>query len=143
MTCPRCHFDFDNARSVCPECGVRLLRSISGVIKTSAVMIAAGRRSGFYRSVQEVPEPLRTQLMETTGSRNSGTILIADRAGKEQLTLGLARREAARADASGQPSAELQGNPAGRLRTSWLAWSGLVLVLILAAVISVLFGLRW
>src|SRR5580658_1076828 len=96
MTCPRCHSEFETADSVCPECGVRLLRNVSGVMKTSAVMIAAQGERGFYRSVQDVPEPLRTQLIETTTSSNSGIIVIADRAGKEQLTQVMARREASR-----------------------------------------------
>jgi hypothetical protein len=62
-------------------------------MKTSAVMIAAAGERGFYRSVQEVPEPLRTQLIRTTSSANSGTIVIADRAGKEQITQIAGRRE--------------------------------------------------
>src|ERR1022692_4277275 len=94
MTCPRCQSEFAEADSVCPECGIRLLRNVSGVMKTSAVMISARGEQGFYRSVQDVPEPLRTQLLETTTSSNSGVIVIADRAGKEQLTQVLARREA-------------------------------------------------
>src|ERR1700685_3989165 len=96
MTCPRCHSEFETSDSVCPECGVRLLRNISGVMKTSAVMIAAQGERGFYRSVRDVPEPLRTQLIETTTSPNSGIIVIADRAGKAQLTQVMARREASR-----------------------------------------------
>src|SRR6202163_1287175 len=100
MTCPKCHFEFDSAAALCPQCGIRLLRNVSGVMKTSAVMIAAGAERGFYRSVQDVPEPLRTQLLEITTSSNSGTIVIADRAGKEQLTQVLARRESTGAAAA-------------------------------------------
>src|SRR6202034_4618564 len=85
------------------ECGVRLLHNISGVMKTSAVMISARGERGFYRSVQDVPEPLRTQLIETTTSSNSGIIVIADRAGKEQLTQVMARREASRDAAEAAP----------------------------------------
>src|SRR4030081_3133673 len=96
MTCPKCHFEFENPGSACPQCGVRLLRNVSGVMKTSTVMIAVGAGHGFYRSVQDVPEPLRTQLLEITASPNSGTIVIADRAGKEQLTQVMARRELSR-----------------------------------------------
>jgi hypothetical protein len=116
-------------------------------------MIAARGEQGFYHSVQDVPEPLRTQLIETTGSPNAGTIVIADRAGKEQITQVMARREA-RANASGAAASTATASvPARRrglhhvgmayLRKNWLAWAGFVLVLALAGVVSVLFGLRW
>jgi hypothetical protein len=59
-------------------------------------MISADGEDSFYHSVQEVPERLRKQLIESTAGDNSGTIVIADRAGKEQLTQALARRESAR-----------------------------------------------
>jgi hypothetical protein len=96
MTCPRCYAECKPDAGVCPECGVKLTRNVSGVMKTSAVMIAAGDEHGFYHSVQDVPEPLRTQLIEVTNSANAGTIVIADRAGKEQLTRVIARRDSAR-----------------------------------------------
>jgi hypothetical protein len=150
MICPHCHAEFEPSPAACPQCGVRLLRSVSGIIKTSAVMIAARGEQGFYHSVQDVPEPLRTQLIETTGSPDAGTIVIADRAGKEQITQVMARREA-RANASGAAATEsvparrrgLRQLGAAYLRKNWLAWAGFVLVLALAGIVSVLFGLRW
>jgi hypothetical protein len=72
------------------------MRNISGVMKTSSVMISTGDEPTFYRSVQEVPEPLRSRLIESTHGSNSGTIVIADRAGKDQITQVIARRENAR-----------------------------------------------
>jgi len=148
MTCPKCHFEFENvAAAVCPQCGVRLLRNVSGVMKTSAVMIAAGEEHGFYRSVQEVPEPLRTQLLEITTSPNSGTIVIADRAGKEQLTQVMARRESTRDPKSeGAVQAERVQIIAARPRVprvAWLAWAGLVFVLAVCALIWAVFQLHW
>lgn len=148
MTCPRCHSEFDNTDSVCPECGVRLLRNVSGVMKTSAVMISARGERGFYRSVQDVPEPLRTQLIETTTSQNSGIIVIADRAGKEQLTQVMARREAGR---EGTEPTEYRSREAAvedsRLsaiaRLPWLAWAGFVAVLVLAAILFAVFRTDW
>ena len=148
MTCPRCHSEFDNTDPVCPECGVRLLRNVSGVMKTSAVMIAAHGERGFYRSVQDVPEPLRTQLIETTTSQNSGIIVIADRAGKEQLTQVMARREAGR---EGTQPTEYHSREAAvedsRLsaiaRLPWLAWAGFVAVLVLAAILFAVFRTDW
>lgn len=143
MTCPKCHSEFEATGGVCPECGVSLLRSISGVMKTSAVLIASGEDRGFYHSVQDVPEPLRTRLIQTTSSPNSGTIVIADRAGKEQLTQAMARREAARYEAAKSPENLRPGVLPSRIsREQWLAWIGLVLVLLLAAGASALFYLR-
>lgn len=130
----------------CPECGVNLLRNVSGIMKTSAVLIAARGERGFYNSVQDVPEPLRTQLLETTASPNSGIIVIADRAGKEQLTQAMARREAG-PDNITQTSevADVHETPAPRRipRGQWLAWVGFVLVLMLAAIVAAFFYLRW
>ncbi len=148
MTCPKCHSAFEHADGVCPECGVRLLRNISGVMKTSAVMIAARGERGFYRSVQDVPEPLRSQLIETTSSQNSGIIVIADRAGKEQLTQVMARREAreaarqAGADPDGD-AAEDSAAPGSIPQLPWLAWAGFVFVLVLAAILFAVFRTDW
>ena len=155
MTCPKCHTEIRRAEverldGVCPECGVRLVRNVSGVMKTSAVMIAARGESGFYRSVQDVPEPLRTQLIETTTSQNSGIIVIADKAGKEQLTQVMARRQAKRtAEAPAEeelPEAAVpqpqEEQPQG-LHAHRLAWAGMILVLILAAVLFFLFRADW
>jgi hypothetical protein len=126
----------------CPDCGLRLRRNVSGVMKTSAVMIASGGESAFYRSVQEVPEPLRTQLQETTTGANAGTILIADRAGKQRLTEAYARREAGAKTASAAPAPETQ--VAQRIsRAPWLKWAALFLVLAFTAIIAAIFGIRW
>jgi hypothetical protein len=146
MICPRCHSEFDNVEGACPACGVQLLRNISGVMKTSAVMIAARGENGFYRSVQEVPEPLRTQLMETTNSQNSGIIVIADRAGKEQLTQVMARRDArvGNSEKSAMDD-DIGDSQESRSITSlpWLAWIGFVMVLILSAIFFAAFEIRW
>lgn len=154
MICPRCHSELrrpevESSDGMCPECGVRLLRSVSGVMKTSAVMIAARGENGFYRSVQDVPEPLRTQLIETTTSPNSGIIVIADKAGKEQLTQVMARRagreerpvapERESKPAAGAVSEDM--SPAAQL--PWLAWAGFALVLILSAILVALFRADW
>jgi hypothetical protein len=130
--------------NVCPECGVSLMRNISGLMKTSAVLIAAGGEPEFYSSVKDVPEPLRTQLLETTASPNSGTIVIADRAGKEQLTQAMARREAARTSKLESVANAPEAGPSRHLlRNPLLAWAGFVLVLVLAAVIAGFFYFHW
>lgn len=134
-----------------------LLRNVSGVIKTSTVLIAEGRNCDVYRSVQEVPEPLRSKLIHTTAGGNSGTIVIADRAGKEQLTRVMARREGQAAvmpaqaipalpEETSEPAMAEEIPADGTYRVfgvSWMAWAGLLAVLTAGAVTATLFGVRW
>jgi hypothetical protein len=148
MTCPKCHSEFETEGGVCPECGIRLLRNVSGVMKTSVVMIAAQGERGFYHSVHDVPEPLRTQLLESTGSRNAGTIVIADRAGKEQLSQAMSRREskgeAGRDERPSKGEAQVAepGEARRHPRFSLAAWAGVAVVLVAAAAVAALFYLR-
>jgi hypothetical protein len=113
-------------------------------MKTSAVMIAAAGERGFYRSVQEVPEPLRTQLLEITASANSGTIVIADRAGKEQITQVIGRRQAAaRERAPAAPASPAKREwPARFLGVSWILWAGIVLLLGASGIIVGVFAIH-
>ncbi|MDP9169821.1 MAG: hypothetical protein M3N54_04330 [Acidobacteriota bacterium] len=140
MTCPRCYAEFVQGLGSCPECGVQLLRNVSGVMKTSTVMIAAGSGHEFYRSVQDVPQPLRARLLEVTNSANSGTIVIADRAGKEQLSLGTGRRET-----PGDPAVSrlsMPGHAAWFWSPRFLPWVAALLLLVAAAVIAAAFLAR-
>jgi hypothetical protein len=134
-----------------------LYHNVSGIVKTSVVMISAGDECLFYDSVQDVPEVLRKQLMESTASANSGTIVIADRAGKEQLTQVLARRDSQRErDLAVEPGIPEKSSldealvepvdvkAIGALpRLPWIAWAGFGIVLAAAAGISAFFGLHW
>lgn len=56
-----------------------------GTVKTSAILIADGRRTAVYRSVEEIPPELRRKLAETTAGSNAATVLIADRRGAQEL----------------------------------------------------------
>ena len=153
MTCPKCYAEFEPGARACPECGDRLARNISGVMKTSSVMIAAGDEQSFYRSVQDVPEPLRSKLIESTHSANSGTIVIADRAGKDQITQVIARRENARERQSARGN---QGDGVIQRHKPWhsfldasflgfelVVWAGLLLFLAAVAVIVAVFPIHW
>ncbi len=98
----------------------------------------------FYRSLQDVPEPLRRQLIETTNSENSGMIVIADRAGKEQWTEIVAHREAKQALAvQPEPLASVEEETATPARgfagLSWSAWAGVLLFLAAGAMIASVF----
>jgi hypothetical protein len=157
VTCPKCHSTIEEAHKLCPECGAGLYRNISGVIRTSAVMISADGEERFYHSVQEVPERLRKRLMDSTAGDNSGTIVIADRAGKEQLAQALARRAEARPQPSRPftdislpeppaPLPETSDEPQAQTwvaRLPWIAWVGFFAVLATAAGISAFFGMHW
>jgi hypothetical protein len=56
-----------------------------GTFQTSTVLISEGRRDLVYRSVGEVPEALRTKLLKSTNGAHSGTILIADQRGRQEI----------------------------------------------------------
>jgi hypothetical protein len=56
-----------------------------GTVKTSAIFIAADGRTKVYRTLEEVPPPLRKRLVDSTHGLNSATILIADRRGAQEL----------------------------------------------------------
>jgi len=58
-------------------------------VKTSTIFIAKGGRTRVYRSVEEVPAPLRKELEASTNGFNSATILIADRRGRAEIIRAL------------------------------------------------------
>jgi hypothetical protein len=142
MTCPRCFADLDADYASCPACGVEFVQKVSGVMKTSAVMIATAGDMGFYRSVQEVPEPLRTQLIETTTSANSGTIVIADRVGKEQISQVVGRRQIAKERESKAAAKSSRSGRRSFLGYSWVFWAGAFLILCAAGVVGAVFAIR-
>ena len=100
------------------------------------------RRERLYRSVQEVPEPLRTQLREITNGANAGTIVIADRAGKEKITSVLARRESSR-EHSAEGRQPHPGQEREFLGISWMLWMGALLLLVAACIIAAAFSIHW
>jgi hypothetical protein len=60
--------------------------------RTSTIFIATGDRTRVYRSVEDVPVPLRKKLLDCTRGMNSATILIADKRGREELVRALQGR---------------------------------------------------
>jgi len=58
-------------------------------VKTSTIFISKGGRTQVFRSVSEVPAPLRKELEDSTNSFNSATILIADRRGRAEIIKAL------------------------------------------------------
>ena len=84
MTCKRCRKAFEEEAGRCPHCGQPNPEN-SGVFQTSTVLISSGGADLVYRSVEEVPAGLRSQLMKSTNGSNSATILIADRRGRKEI----------------------------------------------------------
>ena len=98
-------------------------------LKTSTILISSDEAEGVYRSVREIPEPLRKKLLRSTSGSNARTILIADRRGQEEITRAL-RTLPERSEESAQPPVAEPGkfslaNAAGILlagATGVLAW---------------------
>lgn len=92
MTCRKCREVYDGRLyRTCPFCGTPRPRPRPAFLKTSTILISRGARSDFYRSIEEVPAPLRSQLLATTNGANSATILIADRKGREEIAKAVRR----------------------------------------------------
>jgi hypothetical protein len=121
MVCPRCRYSLEKESSGrCPNCGLSYAHTTSLVMKTSAVLIAAGGERQVYKSVSDVPPSLRRLLQESTNSVNSATILIADRRGKEEIAKALER--------VAETTPEPQLDPAARLfGLSWRNWLGVAI----------------
>ncbi len=86
MTCSRCGHRLKSGDGfTCPKCGTALVVTKSGVMKSSTILISAGETEAVYRSVKEVPAPLRRKLLKSTNGLNAATILIADRRGREEI----------------------------------------------------------
>jgi hypothetical protein len=144
VTCKRCLTEFDADEPRCPRCGEANPDS-SGVFQSSTVMISAGGARRIYRSMEEVPNRLRTRLVESTNGSNSATILIADRRGREEIAKAL-RKLPGSAQRRLRRSARAAHTPAG-----WAGWltpgrktAGLcVLALLFLLAIAIVFAHRW
>lgn len=91
MVCRKCQRKFEAGADACPHCGEPSPPISSGVMKTSTILISEGQTDSVYRSVAEVPDPIRKRLLKSTSGLNSATILIADRRGKEELAKAIRR----------------------------------------------------
>jgi hypothetical protein len=85
MTCSHCRKNFQADEAKCPHCGAERPDAGSGVFQSSTVLISAEGSETVYRSVDEVPDSLKTKLLKSTNSPNSATILIADRRGRREI----------------------------------------------------------
>ena len=88
MTCQRCQKDFPKGQLACPHCGEM---SPSGLFQTSTVLISVGGEDLVYRTVNEVPPPLRSRLLKSTNGSNARTIVITDERGRREIAKSLRR----------------------------------------------------
>ena len=84
INCRKCRKRFQEDEARCPHCGAAN-PDASGMFRTSSVLISSGGSDQVYRSVDEVPAPLRAKLLKSTNGANSATILIADRRGRKEI----------------------------------------------------------
>ena len=134
MTCPRCNNEVGSA-SRCLGCGMQFVRQVAGFIKTSAVIIATRENDGFYGSLHEVPARLRRKLEAATRSENSGTILIADQAGRERILTRSVKMEH-------EPVLSPLPAPVDNTSSQWVLWAGLGLLAAALVIIIMVWG-KW
>src|SRR5258708_39817059 len=82
---------------------------MKGVVKTSTILIASGERRRVYRSVEEVPDALKRQLISSTNGLNSATIVIADRQGRKEIAKAIRNLPAPSASAPVSQPAKASG----------------------------------
>ena len=58
---------------------------VAKALRTSTIYVATGEDTVVYRSFDDVPPRLRRKLDEFTSGKNSATILIADRRGRDEI----------------------------------------------------------
>jgi hypothetical protein len=141
MKCEGCHRDFAADEARCPHCD-KPNPAVTGVYRTSTVLISKGGDGRVYRSVEEAPEDLRAQLRKSLKGSNSATILIADRRGRREIARALRdlpgagrRRQAIAGSLS--PGAPRWLTPRRR------AVIAAVLFALTLAVVALVFSVRW
>lgn len=56
-----------------------------GTVKTSAIFVATREGTEVYRTLEEIPAPLRGKVAKLTTDENATTVVIADRRGVQEL----------------------------------------------------------
>ncbi|MGH9629700.1 MAG: hypothetical protein ACRD7E_15400 [Bryobacteraceae bacterium] len=108
-------------------------------VRKSTIVISVGEKTHVFRSVDEVPAPLRRKLDETTTSGNSATILIADKRGREELIRSI----------QGHPSSvpfrvttkvKKRSSPSAAVRRLQIPGTVVVVLVVLAVLLLALMG---
>jgi len=94
-------------------------------VKTSTIFVSVGEETHVYRSMGEVPAPLRKKLEQSTTGINAATILIADKNGREEIVRAI---RGLPTGLEGHVKTSLRSNaPAPPLWKNWNAWLELLL----------------
>ena len=115
--------------------------------KYSTILIAAGDETRSYRTLEEVPEDLREQLIDSTTGENSATLVIADPNGRRELLRLIAQKNedlryaALLTGLMQEPGWGGEGAARWRTRLAWLGRA--LLVAALGYVIWLLASLPW
>jgi len=143
-TCSQCHKDFEDGARRCPHCGARH-GAASGVFQTSTVLISMEGADRVYRSVEEVPAPLRHRLLKTTNSPNADTILIADRKGREEIDKAMRKLpgSAPRRQFGAILGAQNSSDPLGWLTPARRRWLSATVLLAALALVALVFLHQW
>jgi hypothetical protein len=133
MICGSCPKPYEGGPGdPCPHCGARHREAPPDFIKTSTILISTGGGESVYRSLEEIPAPLRSELLKSTNSADSGTILIADRKGREEIARAVRRLPAGLplgGSLPGSPAPEASEAAATGRHRLWTALAGTLLLL--------------
>lgn len=134
MVCPGCKRRFSNRKNTsCPYCG---LAAVSGVVKTSTILISSGGTDAVFRSVEDVPDPLKMQLLRSTNGINAATIVIADKRGRKEIARAIRNLPGS----APEPAPAEPACPAGfQLHGAGLHWAGVALLAASGLVIWLVF----
>ena len=116
-------------------------------LKSSTIFISVGNKTEVYRSVEDVPPPLRKKLEQSTNGINSATILIADRKGKEEIVRairGLPSTLRSRISTAVREEADAVEAPKARFEWSslWRDWAELLLPAAVGLAVWLLFSAK-
>ena len=144
MICNRCRKEYGQEEAKCPHCGEPRPDAGSGVFQSSTVLISTEGAEKVYRSVEDVPYPLRHRLLKSTNSPNSATILIADRRGRQEIAKAM-RNLPGTGQRRLMQSLLHAGSrtPEGRLMPPWKKTIAALVLMLTLALIAFVFTHRW
>jgi hypothetical protein len=140
--CSRCGREFKESAPRCPGCGERN-PAAAGLFQTSSVLISAGGPDRVYRSVDDVPAPLRRRLLKSTNGRNARTILITDRKGRRMIDKALGKLPGSNLKVHASVAGKASPDPLAWLTRERRQWIGAIVFLVALAIAAAAFLIRW
>ena len=114
-------------------------------VKSSTIFISVGDKTQVFRSVDDVPPPLRKKLEQSTNGINSATILIADRRGREEIARairGLPSGVRSRFAASLRKDADDDSKLPRQVRMLLRNWAEILLPAAIGVLVWLLFSMK-